>query len=62
MNDFVWTNEITQEFSKIVLDNYHCVDSIENAQLEFIKTKIKNFNGKRIRPKPSSFVWEVRNN
>jgi hypothetical protein len=59
--NFVWTPELTQEFNKVILDNYHCIDDIDVATLEFVKSKIKNENGKRIKPIPSSFVREIRN-
>jgi hypothetical protein len=57
--NFVWTSELTQEFNKVILDNYHCIDDIDVATFEFIKSKIKN--GRRIKPIPSSFVREIRN-
>ena len=59
--NFVWTSELTQEFNKVILDNYHCIDDIDVATLEFVKSKIKNGNGRRIKPSPSSFVREIRN-
>ena len=57
--NFVWTSELTQEFNKVILDNYHCIDDIDVATFEFIKSKIKN--GRRIKPIPSSFVREIGN-
>ena len=57
--NFLWTSELTQEFNKVILDNYHCIDDIDVATFEFIKSKIKN--GRRIKPIPSSFVREIRN-
>ena len=57
--NFVWTPELTQEFNKVILDNYHYVDDIDVATFEFVKSKIKN--GRRIKPSPSSFVREIRN-
>jgi hypothetical protein len=57
--NFVWTKELTQEFNKVILDNYHCIDDIDVATFEFIKSKIKN--GRRIKPITSSFVREIGN-
>ena len=57
--NFVWTKELTQEFNKVILDNYHCIDDIDVATFEFIKSKIKN--GRRIKPISSSFVREIGN-
>jgi hypothetical protein len=59
--NFVWTPELTQEFNKVILDNYHYIDDIDVATFEFVKSKIKNENGRRIKPIPSSFVREIRN-
>ena len=59
--NFVWTPELTQEFNKVILDNYHYVDDIDVATFEFVKSKIKNGNGRRINPISSSFVREIRN-
>ena len=61
--NFVWTPELTQEFNKVILDNYHYIDDIDVATFEFVKSKIKNGNGngRRIKPIPSSFVREIRN-
>jgi hypothetical protein len=58
--NFVWTNELNEEFNKTILDNYHCIDNIDEATIEFVKSKIIKLNGKRIKPSPSSFVWETR--
>jgi hypothetical protein len=59
--NFVWTPELTQEFNKVILDNYHYIDDIDVATFEFVKSKIKNENGRRIKPNPSSFVREIGN-
>lgn len=59
--DFIWDEEINQEFSKVVLDNYHCIENIDAATIEFFFTKLSNREGRRIKPTPSSFVWEIRN-
>jgi len=59
--NFVWTPELTQEFNKVILDNYHYIDDIDVATFEFVKSKIKNGNGRRIKPIPSNFVREIRN-
>ena len=59
--NFVWTSELTQEFNKVILDNYHYIDDIDTATFEFVKSKIKNGNGRGIKPSPSSFVREIRN-
>ena len=59
--NFVWTSELTQEFNKVILDNYHCIDDVDVATLEFVKSKIRNGNRRRIEPSPSSFVREIRN-
>jgi hypothetical protein len=59
--NFVWTPELTQEFNKVILDNYHYIDDIDVATFEFVKSKIKKGNGRQIRPIPSSFVREIRN-
>ena len=37
--NFVWTSELTQEFNKVILDNYHCIDDVDVATLEFVKSK-----------------------
>lgn len=51
-----------KEFYLSVLDNYHCCEDINEATDEFIRKKLHLINGNRIKPKPSSFVWEIRNN
>jgi hypothetical protein len=56
--NFVWTTEITQEFNRVILDNYHCIDDIDSATLDFVKSKIKGKNGKRTTT--SSTLWETR--
>lgn len=38
--NFKWTPELTEEFSKIVLDNYEFIDNIEQAIMMFIKSKV----------------------
>ena len=55
--NFVWTKEINEEFGLVILDNYHCIDDIDQATYEFVKSKIYN-NGKRTTI--SNSVWEVR--
>jgi len=57
--NFVWTTEITQEFNRVILDNYHCIDDIDSATLDFVKSKIKGKNGKRTTI--SNTLWEIRN-
>jgi hypothetical protein len=37
---FKWTPELTEEFSKIVLDNYELIDNIEQEIMMFIKSKV----------------------
>ena len=37
---FKWTPELTEEFSKIVLDNYELIDNIEQQIMMFIKSKV----------------------
>jgi hypothetical protein len=58
-NTFFWTKELTDEFSKVVLDNYHCLDDIEKETENFIKKKIITSNGKH--GTLSGTLWEVRN-
>lgn len=60
--NFVWTESLRKEFSKVVLDNYHCFNSLEEGVEYFIKTKSQEKNGKRNKPTTSNFVWEIRNN
>jgi hypothetical protein len=43
--NFVWTPELRKEFFQIVLDNYHCIDNIEEATINFVKEKIIKSNG-----------------
>jgi len=57
--EFVWTPEILQEFYRVVLDNYHCIDDIDKETENFINNKIISANGKsRI---INGSVWEFRN-
>ena len=37
---FKWNPELTEEFSKVVLDNYEFIDNIEEAIMMFIKSKV----------------------
>lgn len=46
------------EFYKLVLDNYHCCDDIENLTNEFLFRLIKNGKSTKL----STFIWEIRNN
>jgi len=57
--EFVWTTELSEEFYKVVLDNYHCIDDIEKETENFIKKKIITSNGKH--GTLSGTLWEVRN-
>ena len=57
--NFVWTPELTKEFLKVVLDNHHCIDNIEEATINFVKEKIINNNG-TIRT-TSDIIWEIGN-
>jgi len=56
--NFVWTKELTQEFNKVILDNYHCIDDIDIATFEFVKSKINKNHGKRTTT--GSFIREIR--
>ena len=38
--NFKWNPELTEEFSKMVLDNYELIDNIEQAIMMFIKSKV----------------------
>ena len=38
--NFKWNPELTEEFSKMVLDNYELIDDIEQAIMMFIKSKV----------------------
>ena len=57
--NFVWTPELTKEFSKVVLDNYHCIDNIEEATINFVKEKIIKSNGTK--RTASDIIWEIGN-
>ena len=57
-----WTSEMRNEFYINSLDNYNLFDNIEDAVKMFIKEKTEEKNGRRIKPIPSSFVREIRNN
>ena len=57
-----WTSETRNEFYINSLDNYNLFDNIEDAVKMFIKEKTEEKNGRRIKPIPSSFVREIRNN
>jgi hypothetical protein len=57
--NFVWTPELRKEFSKVVLDNNHCIENIEQATINFIKEKTLTDNGgKRT---VSGVIWEIGN-
>ncbi len=60
--NFLWTESLRNEFSRTILDNYHCFNSLEEGAEYFIKIKSQEKDGKRIKPIPSSFVREIRNN
>jgi hypothetical protein len=57
-----WTSETRNEFYINSLDNYNLFDNIEDSVKMFIKEKTEEKNGRRIKPIPSSFVREIRNN
>jgi len=57
--NFVWTPELRKEFFQIVLDNYHCIDNIEEATINFVKEKIIKSNGTK--RTASNIIWEVGN-
>jgi hypothetical protein len=57
--EFVWTPEILQEFYKVVLDNYHCIDDIEKETQNFINKKKLTSNGKS--RTVSGIIREIRN-
>ena len=57
--EFVWTTELSEEFYKVVLDNYHCVDDIEKETENFINKKIITSNGEH--GTLSGTLWEIRN-
>jgi hypothetical protein len=57
--NFVWTPELRKEFSKVVLDNNHCIENLEEATHNFIKEKFfKKNGGERI---ISNIVREIGN-
>lgn len=58
-DNFVWTPELRKEFFKIVLDNYHCIDNIEEASINFVKEKMFKNNGTK--RTPSDIIWEIGN-
>ena len=61
--NFVWPEKLSKEFSKVILDNYHCFNNLDDAVEYFIKTKSQEKkNGKRNKQTTSNFVWEIRNN
>lgn len=58
-DNFVWTPELRKEFFKIVLDNYHCIDNIEEASINFVKEKMFKNNGTK--RTLSDIIWEIGN-
>lgn len=56
--NFVWTPELRKEFFQVVLDNYHCIDNIEEATNLFVKEKTIKNGTKRT---TSNIIWEIGN-